>query len=126
MMSLHITTTSLGYFMFVLLELFPANQDMSLNSITELDVLGEGGQNGDINQGQGFVFSVLEVCLCLIVRHIPTLNPVSVTPSTVQVKQRLANNEFSDLISSSVTALEALPDLCSPAGKFLLDFLRCP
>lgn len=100
---------------------------MSLNSITELDVLGEGGEDGDINQGKGFVFSVLEVCLCLIVRQIPALNPTPLISSTVQVKQPLASNELTDLIASTVAVLETLPDLCSPAGKFFvfLSRVRC-
>lgn len=98
-------------------ELYPANQDLALNTVEELDLLGEGGEEGDINGGKGFVFSVLEVCLCLIVRQIPALNPTPLVSSTVQVKQPLVGNELSDLVACAVTAMEALPDLCSPAGN---------
>ncbi len=88
-----------------------------MNSVEELDLLGEGGEEGDINNGKGFVFSVLEVCLCLIVRQIPSLNPTPLSSSTMQMKQPVAQNELSELVASAVTAMEALPDLCSPAGE---------
>lgn len=88
-----------------------------MNSVEELDLLGEGGQDGNINHTKGFVFAVLEVCLCLIVRQMPTLNWLSLVSSTVQTRQQLSNNELSDLVASSITAMESLPDLCSPAGK---------
>ena len=108
---------ALIYSQFTSTELYPANQDVTLNTVEELDLLGEGGEEGDINNGKGFVFSVLEVCLCLIVRQIPELNPTPLVSSTVQVKQPLAGSELGDLVTCAVTAMEALPDLCSPAGK---------
>lgn len=97
--------------------MYPANQDVPLNSVLELDLIGEGGEEGNINTGKGFVFSVLEVCLCLIVRQIPTLNPTPLISSTVQIKQSLPGNELSDLVACAVNAMETLPDLCSPAGE---------
>lgn len=92
---------------------------MSIQGAEELDLLGEGGETGDINHGKGFVFAVLEVCLCLIVRQMPTLNPSPLISSTVQTRQQLPGNELSDLIASAVNAMESLPNLCSPAGRFL-------
>ncbi|XP_065200390.1 HEAT repeat-containing protein 5B isoform X2 [Planococcus citri] len=97
-------------------ELYPVNQDVAISSVEELDLLGEGGEDGNINHTQGFVFAVLEVCLCLIVRQMPTLNWLSLVSSTVQTRQQLPSNELSDLVASSITAMESLPDLCSPAG----------
>lgn len=96
--------------------MYPANQEISLDAVEELDLLGEGGEEGDINNGKGFVFSVLEVCLCLIVRVIPSLNPTPLISSTVQMKPS-SNNNVNELAASAVEIMESLPDLCSPAGK---------
>ena len=98
-------------------ELYPANQQ-SLSSTAELDLLGEGGVNGDIDRRKSFVFSVLEVSLCLIVRQLPALNPLPLSSSTVQMNQPLGGNELSDLVAKVMYVLETLPDLCSPAGEY--------
>lgn len=98
-------------------ELYPANQETTFNSVEELDLMGEGGEDGDINNGKGFVFSVLEVCLCLIVRQMPALNPTPLISSSVQTRQQLPNSELSTLVANAITAMESLPNLCSPAGK---------
>jgi hypothetical protein len=90
-----------------------------MSLMAELDLLGEGGENGDIDQSKSFVFSVLEVSLCLIVRQLPTLNPAPLVSSTVHMNQSMAGNELSDLVAKAITLLETLPDLCSPAGNYL-------
>ena len=36
---------------------------------------GEGGSDGDINAGKSTVFAVLEICLCVLVRHVPAIHP---------------------------------------------------
>ena len=104
-------------------ELYPANQQ-NLSSVAELDLLGEGGENGDIDRSKSFVFSVLEVTLCLIVRQLPALNPAPLASSTVQINQSSSGTELSGLIAQAMHVLEGLPDLCSPAGECGVLFRR--
>ena len=85
----------------------------------EADLLGEGGETGEINPLQSLVFTSLQVCLCTLVRHQPTLAPQVVAsapsllaPPRLHVKKELLEK----LVSSTVGLLMALPNLCSPAG----------
>ena len=97
-----------------------------LDSKTEADSdeflahLGEGGQSGTIVPGKSMVFATLEVCLCVISKHIPALNPSA--PSTgFQVPTRLTkiSDESCQLLASVITMMSELPNLCSPAGLYL-------
>lgn len=93
---------------------------------SELDQLGEGGDSGEIIPGQSLVYAVLEVCLCLFVRQIPTMNPSSSTQlTTTHLKNQLkmnANGTFTlaednaMLVASALQCLENLTTLCSPKG----------
>lgn len=92
----------------------------------ELDLLGEGGESGDIVPGQSHVYAVLEVCLCLFVRQIPTMNPSSNSITTDQIQKQLkynANGTFTlgedngMLVASALQCIEGLTQLCSPQGK---------
>ncbi|VVC95114.1 unnamed protein product [Leptidea sinapis] len=38
--------------------------------------LGEGGPTGDLAPGKSLVFACLEVCVCLLVRRLPSLSPL--------------------------------------------------
>ncbi|XP_037035883.1 HEAT repeat-containing protein 5B isoform X5 [Bradysia coprophila] len=91
---------------------------------TELDLLGEGGESGEIIPGQSHVYAVMEVCLCLFVRQIPTMNPSTntrITSDQLQLKCN-ANGTFSlgedngMLVASTLQCLEGLTQLCSPQG----------
>lgn len=92
----------------------------------ELDLLGEGGDTGDIVAGQSHVYAVLEVCLCLFVRQIPTMNPSSTTRITSEQLQKQlksnANGTFTlgddngMLVASTLQCIERLTQLCSPLG----------
>ena len=53
-------------------DLLPANREPRHHP--ELDLLGEGGAGGDIVPGQSVVFALLEVCLCLLTKLVPSLN----------------------------------------------------
>ena len=55
----------------------PANQEPQEHP--ELDLLGEGGSSGDIVAGHSVVFALLEVCLCLLTKLVPSLNPAAQT-----------------------------------------------
>lgn len=95
----------------------------------EVDLLGEGGATGDILPGTSLVFAVLEVCLCLIVRHLPALSPTAV--SNVSTDRTGVNNarrsvtgtpsavnsvESSRLVAAALQSMENLHRLCSPKG----------
>lgn len=92
----------------------------------ELDLLGEGGESGDIVPGQSHVYAVLEVCLCLFVRQIPTMNPSANSITTEQLHKQMkcnANGTFTlgedngMLVASALQCIEGLTQLCSPQGK---------
>lgn len=93
---------------------------------TEIDLLGEGCENGDIVPGQSLVYAVLEVCLCLFVRQIPTMNPSASTRITSEQMQKQlksnANGTFTlaedngMLVASALQCIEGLTQLCSPYG----------
>ncbi|XP_047496501.1 HEAT repeat-containing protein 5B-like isoform X1 [Penaeus chinensis] len=94
----------------------PANQECEG---CEADLLGEGKESGEINSAQSLVFTALQVCLCTLVRHKPRLAPqvVSSAPSLLAPPRHHAKSHQVDaLLSSTVTLLTALPNLCSPAG----------
>lgn len=92
----------------------------------ELDLLGEGGENGDIIPGQSVVYAVLEVCLCLFVRQIPSMNPsttLRLTNEHLQNQIKINSNgtitlaeDNSLLVANALQCLENLTQLCSPKG----------
>ena len=87
----------------------PANQ---------VEVLGEGGESGDIIGGKSLVFASLEVCLCVLVRHIPAINPA--LPSTrlhTPPPRHRFSEETCQLICTVLNIMVELPALCSHAGK---------
>lgn len=91
------------------------------------DVFGEGGENGNIVPGQSHVYAVLEVCLCLFVRQIPTMNPstnIKLTTEHLQNQLKISRNGTSTLgedngmlVASALQSLENLTQLCSPQGN---------
>lgn len=108
------------YYLFAL-ELAPANQELKDHN-SELASLGEGGENGVITPEKSVVFSILENCLCLIVRQLPQISPVlaSSTGTVVQnakCTKKLTKHSAS-LIISALKVLVQLPTLCSYSGKF--------
>ncbi|XP_046742187.1 HEAT repeat-containing protein 5B isoform X2 [Diprion similis] len=100
-------------------ELVPANQESK--DTTEVDVLGEGQETGDLIPGQSLVFAVLEVCLCLLVRQIPALNPSPGGATTVlSHRGYTASEECGRLIAAALNVMEGLPRLCSPQGAIAI------
>lgn len=123
-------------------EVLAADRNRQLDGVTDneektemlraADLLGEGGEAGEILPGTSLAYAVLEVCLCLFVRQIPTMNPGSSAKLTCdQLQQQLrrernaANNcNFSNqlgedngmLVASAMSSLESLTQLCSPLG----------
>lgn len=87
------------------------------NETSELDMLGEGEESGELTPGKSLVFAVLEVCLCLLVRQIPALNPNPGGASAILSQKGYVPSEKSGkLIASSLNIMESLPTLCSPQG----------
>lgn len=80
---------------------------------------GEGGENGEIVPGKSVVFAALEVCLCLLVRQLPALNPSVSSSAAIKNYSKNAglSEEASALISGTVAVLTELPSLCSPKGS---------
>ncbi|XP_046614986.1 HEAT repeat-containing protein 5B isoform X2 [Neodiprion virginianus] len=100
-------------------ELVPANQESK--DTTEVDELGEGQETGDLIPGQSLVFAVLEVCLCLLVRQIPALNPSPGGATTVlSHRGYTASEECGRLIAATLNVMEGLPRLCSPQGAIAI------
>nr|XP_022914802.1 HEAT repeat-containing protein 5B isoform X2 [Onthophagus taurus] len=99
-------------------EIAPVNQEPS--STLEIDLLGEGGDTGEITPGNSLVFAVLEVCLCLIVRHIPTLSPMPNCTMMTSLRISQSHEESSKLVSTSVASMECLHKLCSPKGAIAI------
>nr|CAD7398135.1 unnamed protein product [Timema poppensis] len=94
-------------------EMVPANQESS--AVQEVDLLGEGDRSGEITPSKSLVFAVLEVCLCLLVRQLPALNPAPVVTPTTRPSQ-LPSEGSGRLIASALSTMEGLPRLCSPQG----------
>ena len=98
-----------------------ANAEGSPATVDEADSscsLGEGGESGDIIPGKSQVFAVLEVCLCVLVRHLPALNPA--LPSTGFQQPSLGRamcDEACELVADAVQIMGDLVDLCSPQGR---------
>ena len=96
-------------------ELSPENEETK--EIPELDLLGEGGEKGELTPGKSLVFAVMEVCLCLLVRQIPALNPNPGGATAILSQRKYTPTEESGkLIASALAVMEVLPNLCSPAG----------
>lgn len=91
------------------------------------DLLGEGGETGEITPGQSHVYAVMEVCLCLFVRQMPTMNPSAnarITSDQLQKQLKCnANGTFTlgedngMLVASALQCIEGLTQLCSPQGN---------
>uniref|UniRef100_A0A6B2ELW8 HEAT repeat-containing protein 5A n=1 Tax=Phlebotomus kandelakii TaxID=1109342 RepID=A0A6B2ELW8_9DIPT len=83
-------------------------------------------ESDKIIPGQSHIYAVLEVCFCLFVRQIPTMNPMQSARLTVEQMQKQwggnsngiykISQDSGILISSAIQCLESLTPLCSPEG----------
>ncbi|XP_039288533.1 HEAT repeat-containing protein 5B isoform X2 [Nilaparvata lugens] len=90
-------------------EMAPANQEASVRGTVDCE--GEGGECGELVPGSSLAFAVLEVCLCLLVRQLPALNP-SPSPNPPAPNP----HPSAQLIACALTTMQMLPKLCSPLG----------
>jgi len=79
--------------------------------------VGDGGESGDIVPGKSIVFATLEVCLYVLVRHVPALNPSipSTGFQTASVSSRWTEDTC-QLMSTALQIMSQLPALCTPRG----------
>ncbi|KOC63073.1 HEAT repeat-containing protein 5B [Habropoda laboriosa] len=98
-----------------LIEISSAHEES--NETQDVDLLGEGEENGELTPGKSLVFAILEVCLCLLVRQIPALNP-NPGGTTAILSQRgyMPSEESGKLIAAALNIMESLPTLCSAQG----------
>ena len=87
-------------------------------------VIGEGGESGDIVPGKSVVFATLEVCLCVLVRHLPSLNPAipssGLAVTAIKVNRAKISEDINSLIATALQIIAELPMLCSPKGMHRL------
>ncbi|KAF2363792.1 Armadillo-type fold [Trinorchestia longiramus] len=85
----------------------------------DADLVAEGGDTGEINPSSSLVFAALQVCLCCLVRHEPSIAPqmVAAAPSLLGAPRSRPDRHVRDrLLADTVGLCSLLPDLCSPAG----------
>lgn len=87
----------------------------------------ELGEGSVMQPGSSHVYAVLEVCLCLFVRQIPSLNPSKQT--SLQMDYAYAKNasffsvlgdENGGLVASGLQCVEQLLELCTPSGALTI------
>ncbi|XP_034114353.2 HEAT repeat-containing protein 5B isoform X3 [Drosophila albomicans] len=99
--------------------------DNANDNVPENVELGEGSV---MQPGSSHVYAVLEVCLCLFVRQIPSLNPSKQT--NLQLDYAYAKNNASffsvlgddngRLVASGLQCVEQLLELCTPSGALTI------
>ncbi|XP_032821133.2 HEAT repeat-containing protein 5B isoform X4 [Petromyzon marinus] len=83
-----------------------------------LPEFGEGEETGELVPGKSLVFAALELCLCILVRQLPRLNPkLLLAANEGLVKPQLLSQHGAKLVSAALHILAELPLLCSPAGS---------
>nr|XP_037868102.1 HEAT repeat-containing protein 5B isoform X1 [Bombyx mori]XP_037868103.1 HEAT repeat-containing protein 5B isoform X1 [Bombyx mori] len=79
--------------------------------------LGEGGPTGDLPPGKSLVFACLEVCVCLLVRRLPSLSPVRQEGKVGVIGVPKGLGIHGDtLLVKSLAAMSELLSLTSPQG----------
>ncbi|XP_006835427.1 PREDICTED: HEAT repeat-containing protein 5A [Chrysochloris asiatica] len=83
-----------------------------------LPEFGEGKDTGGLVPGKSLVFATLELCVCILVRQLPELNPkLTSSPGVKSAKPQLLSEDGSKLVSAALIILSELPAVCSPEGS---------
>ncbi|XP_066200248.1 HEAT repeat-containing protein 5A isoform X2 [Saccopteryx leptura] len=83
-----------------------------------LPEFGEGKDTGGLVPGRSLVFATLELCVCILVRQLPELNPkLTGSPGVKATKPHTLSEDGSQLVSAAVVILSELPAVCSPEGS---------
>lgn len=87
-----------------------------------LPEFGEGKDTGGLIPGKSLVFATLELCVCILVRQLPELNPkLTGSPGVKGAKPQMLSEDGSRLVSAALVILSELPAVCSPEG--VLDYV---
>lgn len=79
---------------------------------------GEGKDTGGLVPGKSLVFATLELCVCILVRQLPELNPkLTSGPRDKASKPKTLSEEGSRLVAAALVILAELPAVCSPEGS---------
>ncbi|KAF6130356.1 HEAT repeat containing 5A [Phyllostomus discolor] len=83
-----------------------------------LPEFGEGKDTGGLVPGKSLVFATLELCVCILVRQLPELNPKLMgSPGVKATKPQMLSEDGSRLVSAALVILSELPAVCSPEGS---------
>ncbi|NXK89235.1 HTR5A protein, partial [Formicarius rufipectus] len=83
-----------------------------------LPEFGEGKDTGGLVPGKSLVFATLELCVCILVRQLPQLNPKLTCSLAVQPgKHLLLSEDGSRLVAAALVILSDVPAVCSPEGS---------
>ncbi|XP_032964232.1 HEAT repeat-containing protein 5A isoform X2 [Rhinolophus ferrumequinum] len=83
-----------------------------------LPEFGEGKDTGGLVPGKSLVFATLELCVCILVRQLPELNPkLTGSPGVKATKPQMLSEDGSKLVSAALVILSELPAVCSPEGS---------
>ncbi|CAH6837479.1 HEAT repeat-containing protein 5A isoform X2 [Phodopus roborovskii] len=83
-----------------------------------LPEFGEGKDTGGLVPGKSLVFATLELCVCILVRQLPELNPkLTGGPAVKAAKPQTLSEEASKLVAAALVILAELPAVCSPEGS---------
>lgn len=83
-----------------------------------LPEFGEGKDTGGLVPGKSLVFAALELCVCILVRQLPELNPkLAGGPGIKASKPKTLSEEGSRLVNAALVILAELPAVCSPEGS---------
>ncbi|NXJ17877.1 HTR5A protein, partial [Dicrurus megarhynchus] len=83
-----------------------------------LPEFGEGKDTGGLVPGKSLVFATLELCVCILVRQLPQLNPKLICSPAVQPgKHLLLSEDGSRLVAAALVILSDVPAVCSPEGS---------
>ncbi|XP_074886420.1 HEAT repeat-containing protein 5A isoform X2 [Buteo buteo] len=83
-----------------------------------LPEFGEGKDTGGLVPGKSLVFATLELCVCILVRQLPQLNPkLTCSPAVQSGKHLLLSEDGSRLVAVALVILSDVPAICSPEGS---------
>uniref|UniRef100_A0A8C5P2U9 HEAT repeat-containing protein 5A n=1 Tax=Jaculus jaculus TaxID=51337 RepID=A0A8C5P2U9_JACJA len=83
-----------------------------------LPEFGEGKDTGGLVPGKSLVLAALELCVCILVRQLPELNPeLTGSPGVKDASPQSLSEDGTRLVSAALAILAELPALCSPEGS---------
>lgn len=104
-----------------------AKEGDKLDARRSTEEIGEGGQAGEIAMHESMVYSLLEICLSILVRQLPQLCPtLASTPEFSFIRSQKSSNyllfkgENARLVGNVLSILTELPSLCSPQGSLTI------